>query len=157
MIIPKIVVKSWQIAEEEELFLRFLKHPEFPTHRQLILNIFPELAKELENAPDEKIAVRAFLIKFDRTHRKAITHIVHNNRSIVAKQSKKALRALGNAMEHKWLKPITYSVIPTILPFSPYGTNHFNFSIIGYILNKKQHDVLMVAVHEISHFIFLIY
>lgn len=57
-------------------------------------------------------------------------------------------------MDYKWTRSITYKAIPTILPFSSFGNNIFYFSILGEIKGKNDKNILFIAAHEISHFIF---
>ena len=71
------------------------------------------------------------------------------------KKSKKALTELAKLMDYQWPKnQPNYIAMPTILPFSPFGNNIFYFSILGQIYNKNNKNVLFIASHEISHFIF---
>jgi hypothetical protein len=139
--------------QEEELFLKFLNHPEFPQHGQMILRVFPSLKSIMETSENEEKAVRKFVDKFYLDNKTAISLAIQESKKEM-KPSPKAISALGKAMDYSWPSNTTYIAIPTILPFSPFNKNVFYFSILDRIMNKGRRNVLTTAIHEISHFIF---
>lgn len=152
--LPRIVIKEDK-EREIELFIKFLNHPDFPQHRNLILKAFPDLKIFLDKSENEKIAVKSFIKNFYKKRETDIQAILSESHSILRKKGQIALKRLANIMEYQWPKPITYIAMPTILPFSPFGTNIFYFSILRQIHNKEdKRNVLSIAIHEISHFIF---
>lgn len=156
-IIPIIRVKKWNLSQEIKLFTKFLNHPDFPTHRHFILQAFPGLREKLltqKNKEKTKKIIMVFLGEFHKKHKCEITYISHKSRIKIAKEAPQALRALGKAMEYSWRRKTIYAATPTLLPFSPFGTNQFYFSILGTITKKGDFDVTRTAIHEISHFVF---
>jgi len=151
-ILPKILIEADK-NQEISLFSNFLNHPEFPGHRKMILQVFPNLKKIIESGENEKKAVTKFVDQFYSKHNIDISSAIKESTEEM-KESPKVLRALGEAMEYSWPENVTYIAIPTILPFSPFNGNTFYFSILGRITKKEKKNVLMVAIHEISHFIF---
>lgn len=154
---PRVRVQPWNLSQEAKLFVKFINHADFPTHRRMIFSSFPELHKlfSATGRKGEQRIVKAFLRRFHKTHAVAITTIYRRERLLIEKRTPQALRALSRAMEYSWRKKVTYVAIPTLLPFSPFGTNRFYFSILGILNNKKGGlNRLQVAIHEISHFIF---
>jgi hypothetical protein len=154
--LPKIVIKE-NLRQEVNVFLNFLHHPYYPQHRNLIFRVFPELKLLLKNKKDEKKIVRKFIIDFRENHKDKINQIIKQSKVVIKNKGPLALKALANLMDYDWTKPTTYTAIPTILPHSPFGDNVFYFSILKQInKGKSDRDVLYIAIHEISHFIFLI-
>jgi hypothetical protein len=151
-ILPKILL---QIDKKQEisLFLKFLNHPEFPNHRKTILQVFPELRESLENSKNDDGAVSDFIDRFYLKHEAAISSAIQNGKEEM-KGSQGALKALGESMDYHWHKNISYIAMPTILPFSPFNKNTFYFSILSQVLKEDKKSALLVAIHEISHFIF---
>ncbi len=160
MTIPTIKIQ-YNLNKEVDKFSYFLHHPEFPQHRNLILNAFSELKKILEREkwPEkkkEKEIIKKFIIRFQKKHDKKIKSIFKISERLLRIKSKKSLVVLSDLMDYKWPKShLGYVIIPTILPFSPYEGNTFYFSILGMINNKRQNDVIFVSIHEISHMILL--
>jgi len=153
--LPKISVKTSKKGEVK-LFLKFLNHPEFPQHRQMILKTFPDLKVLLESSKNEKNAVQEFIDQFYLKNQSTIALAIHDSK-IRMKSSQKAMESLGIAMDYHWQSGIDYIAMPTILPFSPFGKNTFNFSILDRITGSGKRDILSTAIHEISHFVFLNY
>lgn len=151
-IIPKILIEVDK-NQEIPLFSKFLNHPEFPGHRKMILQVFPELKELIKSSENEEEAVAKFIDQFYSKYNIDISSAIEGGTEEM-KESPKALQALGEAMDYNWPENITYIAIPTILPFSPFNNNTFYFSILDRITKKGKKNVLMVAIHEISHFIF---
>lgn len=153
-ILPSVTIKKFRPGEEAELFFRFMNNPYFPTHRRFIIRAFPELRSTLREQRNEKEAVQNFIRFFYKKNAKNISAANVKSGKRLARNSKKALRALSEIMEYKWKDKTRYYATPTILPFSPFKDNRFYFSILGIITEKNEDDALRTAIHEISHFIF---
>lgn len=152
--LPKIVIKE-NLEQETKLFLSFLNHPDYPQKRNSILKTFPDLKTLLEKSKNKKTIVRNFVKNFYKKHKTDIRIILLRSQLLLKKNGRIALQRLAEIMEYQWPKPITYIAEPTILPFSPFGNNIFYFSILKQINEKKLNkDILYVAIHEISHFVF---
>lgn len=119
----------------------------------MILQVFPDLKESIENSKNEEEAVIEFIDRFYSKHNEEISSAIKESYEEM-KESPKVLQTLGEAMDYSWSENITYIAIPTILPFSPFNGNTFYFSILGRIMKKEKKNVLMTAIHEISHFIF---
>lgn len=154
MQIPSIKIK-YNLNEEVRVFLTFLHHPQFPQNRNKIFKAFPELkiALDRRSKVKEEIVIKNFIKNFYKKYDYKIKKIINQSREMLRKKSKMALDILSFLMDYKWSENISYIAMPTILPFSPYKKNVFYFSILGTIYNKKQHNILFVSVHEISHII----
>lgn len=155
---PKIIIKR-DLNQEVDLFIKFLDHPYYPQHRFMIFKVFPELEillKTTKNKNREKLIVKKFILDFHKKHKKIIEQIIKKSNILIEKKRDKALGALADLMDYSWPQPTVYKAIPTILPFSPLGDNIFYFSILGQIKDnlKGTKDIIYVAIHEISHFIF---
>lgn len=155
-IFPSIIIKKFHPGEEAKLFLNFLNHPDFPANRRKIISSFPELECLIhqQDKKKEKEAVQCFLRYFYQKHKESISAISAESQVKLAKNSPKALRILGEMMQHRWGNKKRYYATPTILPFSPFKKNRFYFSVLEAILKKTNHNPTFVAIHEISHFIF---
>lgn len=142
-------------SENNDVFLfnKFLNHPDFPQHRNMILKAFPELEKQISNSIDEATTVKNFVDKYYKINFEKISSIIEEARTDL-ESSGIALKALGQMMDYKWDKAQTYSAIPTILPFSPFSGKTFNFSILDRINGTGKRSILNTAIHEISHFVF---
>jgi hypothetical protein len=160
MNMPRIIVNDWDVDTETKIFLKFLHNVDFPTHCTFIFDAFPNLRYLIDgisSARRERTIVRKFLDDFYTSNSVAINAAVQKSRACVKKDSQEGLRVLSAAMGYMWKKQITYLAIPTILPFSPFGTDRFYFSILLELIGRRSQDVLMIALHEISHFIFFDY
>ncbi len=153
--IPQIIIEK-NLEEENRLFSSFLHHPYYQRKQDDILRMFPALKEKIDNATDEKQAIAEFVAGFYTEHEQQINSIIENAKKLFEQKSKMALAALAKLMDYAWSEEITYRAIPTILPFSPFNGNTFFFSILGDLLGKTQKDknVLSIAIHEISHFVF---
>ena len=152
--LPKISININK-KKEIRLFSKFLNHPDFPQHRQLILQAFSnDLKIELaENLKDEKKVLIKFINQFYEKNKNTIDLAIQDCKKEM-KSSTKAIRALGKSMDYHWGNNVNYVAIPTILPFSPFSDNIFYFSILDRIKNVGKRNILTTAIHEISHFIF---
>ncbi len=155
IILPEIKFVANSLETEQGLFLRYLDHPKYPSHRNYILTAFPELQAEIAGNSNLTDAVNKFLSAFYVRWAKEIKHIIQSDRELIEQDGSAALRALAETMDYLWPEPVIYSAIPTILPFSPFNDLTFFFSILGRLKRRPGDNVIVVAVHEISHFIFL--
>lgn len=138
---------------ETKLFLKFLSHPEFPQHKQLISRAFPDLREMLKDSTNEKTIIQKFIDQFYLKHQRAIVFAIKEGLKEI-KSGPRAIKTLGNVMNYSWRKNINYIATPTILPFSPFGKNVFYFSILDRVFGTGRRNILVVAIHEISHFVF---
>jgi len=158
MKLPKVVIK-YEPNKEVERFYVFLHHSRFPQNRNLIFNAFPELPKKLEKQKKltetkEKIIIKNFIIKFQKEHDDEIKSIIKESEKILNVKINKLLTSLFLLMDYKWPeKEKGFTVIPTILPFSPFREKVFYFSILAKINGRMGHSILFVSVHEISHIV----
>ena len=155
--IPKIILEeNLDLNQETDLFLSFLHHPYYIQNRSFIFKTFPELEKLLaKNWKEEKQIIKSFISDFYSNNKNEIDRIIQKNRNLLLEKSKSSLMVLLEIMNHQYDRPIVYQAIPTILPFSPFGDNIFYFSILGEIKGKEDKNILIIGIHEISHFIFL--
>lgn len=158
--IPILQIK-YSLDRETEKFFNFLHHPKFPQHRNLIFRSFPDLQKSLgqiqNNKNKESEIIKGFISEFRRKNEGKINKTIKKASNLIKKDSEKALGILAELMDYQWSDDHPrYIIIPTILPFSPFEKNIFYFSILGEIKNRETvHDIIFVAVHEISHMILL--
>lgn len=151
--LPKIKIKLDQ-KNETDLFMTFLNHPYYPQNKVKIFRAFPTLESLLVKSTNEKRVIQKFINVFYTDHQKEINKIIQKSEIIIKMRGKLALKALGDTMDYQWAEQVTYYAIPTILPFSPFKDNKFYYSIFSQIFDENKKDVLFIAIHEISHFIF---
>ena len=155
--LPKIKVIKNNLEEEIGVFRKFLFHNSAFSKRRDIFQAFPELEPKILNADKNDIEniLRHFIINFYKKYEQEFNKIVSESEQIINERGGLALKELAKLMDYEWSKEITYNAIPTILPFSPFNGNDFNFSILsalrGKMNNKKS---LFITMHEISHFVF---
>ena len=151
--LPKIKIKPSKKADIEQ-FIHFLNHSFHVQSRNMILNAFPDLDRDLVNN-QQLAAVNKFVSCFYKQNAKKMKQIIQEDEKTINAKGIKMLSFLKKLMDASWSGKETFYAIPTILPFSPYRGNSFYYSILGKIRNNKnQKDVLSIAAHEISHFIF---
>lgn len=139
------------------VFHSFLHHKLYPANRTKIFKSFPELQNRLENSQDEKIGIKSFLMEYYEENKTRTDEILQRNTMLFENKSSEALKALSKLMNYQWENSVIYTAVPTILPFSPFKDTTFFFSILADLNNKTTDDknALSVAIHEISHMIFL--
>jgi len=155
--LPKIkIIKEDLIKKEPEVFLNFLNNSQFPQNRNKIFQAFPDLKSRLDTTDEkqEKEIIYQFISDFYKKNREKIDRIIKESEDLTQEKGEVALEALSDLMDYEWPRDLIYNAVPTILPFSPFQKNSFNFSILGKIYGKNEKDVLCIAIHEISHFIF---
>lgn len=151
----KIIVKDDEDAEID-IFFNFLNNKEYPQHRNIIFSCFPELKKELGlQKEDEKSIIKKFIKIVRRNSKDNIKKSVSFIKNEIREKGEKTLEILANLMDYKWrYENVDYFLIPTILPFSPFGDNVFYYSIHRSLKGDTEFpEVLAVSVHEISHMI----
>ena len=155
--IPKIKVKK-SINTEIDLFFKFLHHSYYPQNRLKIFQSFPKLEsllKKQKNKSEEKTIIKKFIKKFYKEHNKVIKKIISDSKQTLKEKSYIIVKELAKLMDYQWSKNHPdYIAMPTILPFSPFNNNTFYFSILRQIKEKNDNNLLFIATHEISHFIF---
>jgi len=151
---PKIIFSA-SAARDAELFWDFLTHRYFLDKRRCILETFPKL-KEYAHRKDFKEKVGAFVLDYYRRHRKEIQDIVESGNELIRRDEARAFQLLSRLVDYQWKRPITYRAYTTILPFSPFGKQHFYYSILRKLSHPewKAASVLFIGIHEISHMIF---
>jgi len=156
-ILPNIVLKISPEAETG-LFLKFLHHDFHKQQKNIILNSFSDLKKELDNNKEklsEKDIIKKFVLNFYKQNIDKITSITDNDSHLLVQKGGVIINILGDLMNADWSKRPTLYAIPTILPFSPFEESKFYYSILGRIRNSRTpRSVIFIAAHEISHFIF---
>ncbi|TRZ52531.1 hypothetical protein D4R99_02590 [bacterium] len=156
MNIPKIEVSTPSAKKESSLFNKFLNHPNFPQHRNLIFSAFPKLKELLSNKSKEKEEniVNEFVSGFYQEHCDKIEEIGKSMKIEATEKLIPGVKDLAVLMDYEWSNDHPgYIAIPSILPFSPFETNVFYFSILGELRGSKGKGVAFIGVHEISHFI----
>jgi len=149
--IPSLKIK-YNLDKEVGQFMSFLHHPYFPRNRNKIFQAFPELKDQIDKTSNEKDAVIEFVTDFNKKHKDTVDQFMRTSELLLRQYGKKALEALASLMDYEWNREHQgYTIIHTILPFSPFGKNLFYFSLLGIIRGKKQRDVIYLSVHEISH------
>ena len=152
MILPKIKIQRLTQLSEIRLFYKFLNHPQYPNHKNLIYNAHPKLRVLLESEVNSKAAVKKYIKNMISAHRTAIEKAA-SDAAISARSLKHCLEALGKSMGFRWRKPIAYVARPTLLPFSPFDKLSFSFSILSRVYGKELESFSRIAIHEISHFV----
>lgn len=152
----KIIVENNEEAEVN-IFFKFLNSKEYPQHRNIIFSCFPELREKLDLQKDNEIIIlREFLKKVREENKDNIQKSIIFIKNEVEKHGERTLEILASLMDYKW-RPENgdYSLIPTILPMSPFGDNVFYYSIYKSLKGDTEFPkVLAVSAHEISHIIF---
>jgi len=149
--VTRIIVTSTN--NDVVLFNKFLNHPEFPQHRNMILRSFPELEKLINVSLNEAETVGDFVDSYYKINEKNILTAIDEAKAELM-SSEEALVALGQMMGYEWRSEQNYIATPTILPFSPFSGATFNFSILDRVTGAGKRSILNTAIHEISHFVF---
>lgn len=142
--------------KDAELFWHFLNHKYYKQNRNFILKIFPEIETG-KVSTGSKNALNNFVFGYYARREQEIARIADGNEKILKSRGRQALKLLTELMDYRWKKPKLFQAYITILPFSPFQKNLFFYSILGELNNKNPNkkSLLSVAVHEISHIIFL--
>lgn len=155
--LPKLILLDYDKNKDLKIFVRFLNNQYHKQHRNMILRAFPELKELLEKEKNDEFAVRKLIENVYVKYSSEIKRIIEESKKLIKTNSEGAFRALGIAMEYQWGKDAVYTAIPTLLPFCPFENNKFYFSVLWQIKKGPNKDLLMIAIHEISHFIFFDY
>jgi|GEM_PF-1050147 len=156
---PTIRVKKDVEADTQE-FIKFL-YRWSPEKKNLIVRTYPELADaaQLDESVGGKI-VSDFIQEYYVHHQKEIDMLVSDMESQVKTAAEPVISALGEVMEYSWNnKDNGYTVIPTLLPFSPLHEPIFFFSLVRFLREHatsvaSSYGLTAVIAHEVSHFIF---
>lgn len=159
MKIPEIKIE-YDLEKEVHQFLRALHNSNLPWLKNLVFETLPDLKNRLNNAIiqdkalEEKI-IRDFIVDFRNKHQRKIQDIEEKSQKLLAEKSAVALKELACLMDYQWPEnQPDYTVIPTILPNSPFEDNVFYYSILGEIYgDPNSKDVVFWSIHEISHLI----
>jgi hypothetical protein len=159
MFTPPVIVKK-DIETDVQVFVNFL-YRWSPEKRDLIIRSYPELttAAQLGEEAGKEI-VADFVYKQYRVYHDNIEILVADMMLQVQKDAARVLEALGEVMEYSWSKnDIGYTIIPTLLPFSPFQQPIFFFSLLHFLRTQTQsvvgaYGLTAVLAHEVSHFVF---
>lgn len=156
---PTIVVKQ-NIETDVQEFIKFM-YRWSPEKQKLIIRTYPALADAVQQG--EKIGqglVADFVREQYRIHREQIAILVVDIEKQIQIDGTRVLEALGTVMEYSWTEDNDgYTVIPTLLPFSPLQQPVFFFSLERFLRTKahsvaSSYGITAVLAHEVSHFIF---
>jgi hypothetical protein len=89
---------------------------------------------------------------YEREHGR-IAQIFEESQEIIRLHAQDALDTLVSLMDYEVKENEEFIGIPSLLPFSPFQRPYFSFSISFTLYKNVPNDVL-VAIHEISHFLF---
>lgn len=158
--VPQIILEV-NPHEELEVFYWALHHKTYPHLRKSILTYeyFRPLKESLKSVNirseiQEKEIIWDFLSKAHKQDEGNINSFIELSQQELDQKSQAALTGLARLMDYKWPEKFSgYRAVPVLLPFSPFGQNEFQFSILGAAQGKEQKSILEVSVHEISHMI----
>lgn len=159
MFIPPVVVKL-DIERDVQEFLKFL-YRSSPEKQKLILRTYPDLDAAVQLGGDAGQKVVADFVRDQYcANQDQIEVLVADMEKQVRANGARVLKSLGEVMEYSWTDDDGgYTVIPTLLPFSPFQQPVFFFSLTRFLHVKAQsvatdYGLMAVLAHEISHFIF---
>jgi len=140
---------------DAEAFVNFLWHPFLKQNRKSIIKIYPEI-EGMMNSDSAKADVKKFILSLHQQKREKLEEIMAEQEKIIAERERDAFQRLGEIMDYTWENPFTYTAYLSLLPFSPFNTDNFLYSVLGQFSGgvAKNKSVLVVAVHEISHLVF---
>ncbi|MFH2109394.1 MAG: hypothetical protein ABII16_02965 [Patescibacteria group bacterium] len=86
-------------------------------------------------------------------HRKILYSYPKLRKEIATANDGKSQEITFDFVDCGWDSSFEFFAIPTFLPFSPFGKNHFYFSIYNEIIGGKENGrrVDRIAIHELSH------
>ena len=139
--------------QDKMLFVNLIR--DGGVNQRKVLQSYPKLKEELEASQDKE---------FEKTISDFVDHLYLQYKSQVGKIVEKEIKVLKDAnntifsglekvMGCGWDSSFEFFAIPTFLPFSPFGKNHFYFSIYSEVVGGKGSGrrVDRIAVHELSH------
>lgn len=134
---------------------RFLHHPQSPQYARYILKSHPEI----KSFADSEDRVRAWVTMWHQEHEAWLRQFLIKQEALIMNEGGRAFTLLGTFMDFNWQPDTTYTANLSLLPFSPFENNEFFYSVINELLDRKSagRSVLLVAMHEVSHFIFFRY
>lgn len=141
---------------DAKAFINFLWHPFLKQNRQMIIKIYPEI-EGMISSDSAKEDVKKFVLNLHQQKKEQLEKIRNEQEKIIMERGQDAFQRLGEIMDYAWENPFIYTGYLSLLPFSPFKEDHFLYSALSQIHNaiSQNKSVLVVAVHEISHVIFL--
>lgn len=133
-----------------DLFKGFFFKGERVQHKAMILRGFSDL-KGIKRQKDMDRYVRHIYSKY----KQRIDAVIGDLEKKVDSLDPKIWERVEALLNEKFNKQ--YFLYPTMLPFSPYGQNYFNFSIFPYVFSKHQVSkwkILGTSSHELIHLLF---
>src|SRR3989344_5500395 len=158
MSVPSIIVKQ-DIETDVQQFTNFL-YRWSPEKQCLIIRAYPGLTDAVQQGEEtgEKL-IGNFVREQYRLHQAQIEILVADMTLQVRKDGARVLEVLGTIMEYSWPKNDSgYTVIPTLLPFSPFHQPVFFFSLERFLRTNassvaSNYGLTAVIAHEVSHII----
>jgi hypothetical protein len=141
---------------DAKAFINFLWHPFLKQNRQMIIKIYPEI-EGMIGSNSAKEDIKKFVLSLHQQKKEQLENIKDSQEKIITEKGQDAFQRLGEIMNYAWENPFIYTAYLSLLPFSPFKEDHFLYSVLGQLNDdtSKNKSVLVVAVHEISHVIFL--
>ncbi len=159
MSIPPVIVKQ-DIERDVQEFIKFL-YRQSPEKQKLVLRTYPDLADAIRQGEETgRELVADFVREQYRVHREQIAILVADMEKQIKTDGIQVLEVLGEVMGYSWPDGDNgYTVIPTLLPFSPFQQPVFFFSLVRFLRANTQsvasdYGLTAVLAHEVSHFIF---
>lgn len=153
----KIIFKN-DIKREVNIFWKYLYLEKKSFYKWIIFKKFPKLELILEKTKTEdeqKKEIENYIISYRYLKKNIIEKAEQEERIKLSKKGEKVLLMLSKIMEFTFDKETEYTIISSILPFSPFEKNSFYFSILSKTeeAKKQYNDILFLLAHEVSHFI----
>lgn len=159
MFTPSVRVQM-DITRDVQEFIKFL-YRQSPDKQKLIVRAYPDLTSAIKLGEGAgKASVDGFIREQYRVRHEQIGTLVADMEKHVQTEGTKVLEALGSVMEYVWPENHTgYTIIPTLLPFSPFQEPTFFFSLERFLRTNAHsvasgYGITAVLAHEVSHFVF---
>lgn len=151
-----IITISIDAEKDVGRFIFFLTDEQFRAKRHHILQFYPTLLSRIEHGETLTSVVSDEVLNMYKRFEHQLQDIITLAKKEFS-ESEPTFCALAQIMDFAGLEKRSYIAIPTFLPFSPLEKNVFYFSIAKEIAGKPHttRSFLAIAVHEISHFLFL--
>jgi hypothetical protein len=153
---PRVNVRI-DAEKDVTLFRLFLDANEWYPKRKQITTFYPRIEAVMHHRPDFNGSVGTIVRDMYARHHDSIEKCARVMDDEIL-QSEPAFAALGKCMACADLGRRSFSAIPTLLPFSPLDPDRSTFmfsvarDVAGFRHERSRYSV--IAVHEISHFIF---
>jgi len=119
-----------------------------------ILYFYKPLKEKLRDSKDQPKDIEDYFRKIYIEQGLKIDEIVSRSEKLIKEQAGVCLENLISLMEYSSDRKQEFIAIPTLLPYSPFNRPIFYFSIIRELVTGEKTEVLDIAIHEISHFLF---